>query len=401
MMARIWGRRLPPECVQCGKSALGVCPHHMGEGRNPHTSRRLVRGLRRLLPIDGALPDGRSLPPDVVILVPTLRCNLKCPYCFQRNESSPAWRPQQEDILSLAEWQAVIAEIKPLGLHVIVMGGELFLYPEALELLRSVKAAGLPLTVITNGTALPRVAAELVGMGLNRLIVSLDGPPEVHNVVRGHPRSYELATEGIARVIAERGICPSPFVQVSCAISVHTQTHLQAFVEAVGPLGVDRIVFNNLIYATPEQVAAQSEALRAVFNVQQYSEALDNGAQIGVDPALIRREMSVIRAGPWAERIIVAPPGVEQHLEAYYAPHAPPFSNQFCTAIYRELWVLPNGDVGACVHITELFVGNVREGGAMAAWNNPRFRRFRQHLAQGLLPACVRCEKLNYEKPPQ
>jgi hypothetical protein len=117
MMARIWGRRLPPECVQCGKSALGVCPHHMGEGRNSHTSRRLVRGLRRLLPIDGALPDGRSLPPDVVILVPTLRCNLKCPYCFQRNESSPAWRPQQEDRLSLAEWQAVIAEIKPLGPH--------------------------------------------------------------------------------------------------------------------------------------------------------------------------------------------------------------------------------------------------------------------------------------------
>jgi MoaA/NifB/PqqE/SkfB family radical SAM enzyme len=109
-------------------------------------------------------------------------------------------------------------------------------------------------------------------MGLNRLIVSLDGPPEVHNVIRGHPHGYELATEGITRVIAERGVCPSPFVQVSCAISVHTQAHLQAFVEAVGSLGVDRIVFNNLIYATSEQVAAQGEALRAVFNVQQYSE---------------------------------------------------------------------------------------------------------------------------------
>jgi radical SAM protein with 4Fe4S-binding SPASM domain len=401
MMARIRSRRLPSECVQCGKAALGICPHHMGERRDPHTSRRLVRGLRKLLPIDGRLPDGASLPPDVIVLVPTLCCNLKCPYCFQRDEGNPARRTQQECNLNLAEWQAVIDEIKPLGLPVIVMGGELFVYPEALELLRLVKAAELSLTIITNGIALPRVAAELVGIGLNRLIVSIDGPPEVHNSVRGHPRAYELATEGIARVVAERGVCPSPFVQVSCAISVYTQAYLKAFVEAVGPLRVDRIVFNNLIYATAEQVAAQGEALRARFNIQEYNEALDNGAQLGVDPALIRREMSAIRAGPWAERVFVAPPGVEQHLEAYYAPHAPPFSDQFCTAIYRELWVLPNGDVGACVHITELSMGNVRKDGVMAAWNSPRYRRFRQHLAQGLLPACVRCEKLRYDRPPQ
>jgi MoaA/NifB/PqqE/SkfB family radical SAM enzyme len=252
-MARILSKRLPPECVQCGKAASGDCPHHIGERRNRHVSRQLVRGLRKLLPIDGALPEGRSLPPDVVILVPTLRCNLRCPYCFQRDESGPAWRPQQEDRLSLTEWQAVIDEINPLGLHVIVMGGELFLYPEALELLRSVKAADLPLTIITNGIALPRVAAELVDMGLNRLIVSLDGPPEVHNVIRGHPRGYELASEGIRRVVAERGICPSPFVQVSCAISVYTQAHLNTFVEAVGPLGVGRIVFNNLTRTSRNQ----------------------------------------------------------------------------------------------------------------------------------------------------
>ncbi|MGA9347697.1 MAG: radical SAM protein [Anaerolineae bacterium] len=363
-------------------------------------SRRLVRGLRKLLPIDGALPEGRSLPPGVVVLVPTLRCNLSCLYCFQRDESGPAWRPHQEGSLSLAEWQAVINEIKPLGLHVIVMGGELFLYPEALELLRSVKAADLPLTIITNGIALPRVAAELVDMGLNRLIVSIDGPPEVHNVIRGHPRGYELATEGIRRVVAERGICPSPFVQVSCAISAYTQAHLKAFVEAVGPLGVDRIVFNNLIYATAGQVDTQSEVLHASFNAQWYGKALNNRAQLGVNPALIRREMSAIRAGPWADRVVVAPPGVEQYLEAYYVPHAPPFSDQFCTAIYRELWVLPNGDVGACVHIPELSMGNVREDGVMAAWNSLHYRRFRQHLAQGLLPACVRCEKLNYNHPP-
>jgi sulfatase maturation enzyme AslB (radical SAM superfamily) len=211
MTARISAKHLPPECIQCGKAISGTCPHHMGEQRNippSHRLLRVLRPLRKLLPIDGALPGGCSLLPDVVVMLPTLSCNLNCPYCFQRVENRAAWRSRPEGDLSLIEWQAVIDEVKSVGLPVIVMGGELFLYAHALELLRRIKAADLPLTVITNGTALPRVAAELVSIGLNRLIVSLDGPPEVHNIVRGHPRGFELATEGIVRVVAERGVCP-------------------------------------------------------------------------------------------------------------------------------------------------------------------------------------------------
>jgi sulfatase maturation enzyme AslB (radical SAM superfamily) len=50
----------------------------------------LLRALRTLLPLDGALPDGQALPPDIVVLMPTLRCNLHCPYCFQRDETGLA-----------------------------------------------------------------------------------------------------------------------------------------------------------------------------------------------------------------------------------------------------------------------------------------------------------------------
>jgi MoaA/NifB/PqqE/SkfB family radical SAM enzyme len=270
-----------------------------------------------------------------------------------------------------------------------------------MKLLRAVKRARLPLTIITNGTALPRVAAELLEIGLDRLIVSLDGPPEVHNAVRGHPRSYQLAAEGIARVLAGRRSAQQPFVQVSCALSVYTQAHLAAFVSAVGRLEVDRIVLNGLIYASAEQAAAQRAALAAAFGVEQCrADVLDNGAQSGVDVPLVCRELAAIRAGPWSDRVIVAPPGVEQHLAAYYAPDAPPFRGQRCTAIHRELWVLPNGDVGACAYIADLAMGNVRTGGVLAAWNSPLYRRFRERLGAGLLPACARCSKLSFVQPP-
>jgi MoaA/NifB/PqqE/SkfB family radical SAM enzyme len=361
----------------------------------------LLRALRTMLPLDGALADGRALPPDLVIMLPTLRCNLHCPYCFQRDDSGLAWQPDDQDELRLDEWLAVIADLRPLGPHVIVLGGELFLYRDALKLLRAVKEAGLPLTVITNGIALPRVAGELLQIGLDRLIVSLDGPLEVHNSVRGHRRGYQLAIEGITRVLKGRSITRKPFVQASCAISVYTQAHLAEFVRQIGPIGVDQIALNGLIFASAEQAEAQRSALQLAFGVEQCSaEVLDNGAQQGVDVAVLRRELAEIRSGPWSNKVIVAPPGVEQHLEAYFAPTAPPFRDQRCTAIHRELWVLPNGDIGACGYIADLSMGNVREGGLLLAWNSQPYRHFRRRLAEGLLPACTRCSKLNFEHPP-
>lgn len=391
---------LPPECIECGRAASGTCPYHMGQQRKASPWPRLLRGGRRLLPIDGLLPAGYSLPPDVVVMLPTLRCDQTCPYCFQRSAHGIAAPAHCLNELGLADWKAIIAQVRPLKSHVIVMGGELFLYPRALELLAAIRDADLPLTVITNGMALPDVATELANLGLQRLIVSIDGPPAVNNRLRGHRQGFQRAAQGIDRVIAQRGVCPSPLVQVSCTISVHTQRHLRSFVQHMGPSGVDVIVLNNLIYATPTQVQAQGQALRQGWAAAQCNTALNHGAVLGIDPTILQHELVAIRDGPWSERVLVAPPGSENHFRSYYAPHAPPFAGQRCTAIYRELWVLPNGDVAACGLINAVTMGNILESGLMAVWNGRSFRRFRQLLAQGLLPACVRCPKLSYHHPP-
>jgi radical SAM protein with 4Fe4S-binding SPASM domain len=372
----------------------------MGEPRKANPWPRLLRGGRKLLPIDGLLPLGYSLPPDVVLMLPTLRCDQTCPYCFQRSADGIAAPVHCLDELGLADWKAIIAQVRPLGSQVIVMGGELFLYPRALELLAAIRDADLPLTVITNGMALPGVAAELGNLGLNRLIVSIDGPAAVNNRLRGHPQGFQRAAQGIDRVIAQRGVCPSPLVQVSCTISVHTQRHLRSFVEHVSPLGVDVIVLNNLIYATSTQVQAQGEVLGQGWGTVQCNTALNHRAELGIDPTILQDELAAIRDGPWSDRVLVAPPGSENHFESYYAPHAPPFALQRCTAVFRELWVLPNGDVAACGLINGVTMGNVLDDGLMAVWNGSPFRRFRQLLAQGLLPACVRCPKLSYHHPP-
>jgi radical SAM protein with 4Fe4S-binding SPASM domain len=218
--------------------------------------------------------------------------------------------------------------------------------------------------------------------------------------VRGHPRGYELAVDGIARVLAGRCSKRQPFVQVSCALTSQTQANLIHFVELMGELGVDRILFNGLIYATNDQIEAQQEILRVLYGVSHCeAEALNTSEQHHLDVSLLQQQIEAIQAGPWRDRVVFSPPGMVEHLADFYAPGAEAFPGQQCTAVHRELWVLPNGDVGACVHINEIKMGNVRAEGIRSAWNSPAFRQFRQQLGRQLLPICARCEKLSYRQP--
>ncbi len=395
-------QQVPPECVDCAESESDLCPRLQDSRRPRRLVARLLRAARKKWPvIDGAVELRYSLPPDVATFVPTWDCNLRCPYCFQRDLDSPTQRQQRSEQMSLADWTRVIDELKPLGIPIIVMGGEWSLFRDALGLLEAIKRAGLALTLITNGTGLPALAEQLVRLRIDRVIVSVDGPAHIHNAIRGHPQAYDLAVAGIERVIASRGQCPSPIIQVSCTVSAYTQAHLREFVGAMAALGVDLIAFNNLIYATAEQVSASLALLQAVFSVHSSTvSALAHQKQVGIDATMVEQEMAAIRRGPWSTRTVMLPPGSEQHLAAYYAPGAPFFRNQRCGVIHRELWILPNGDVSACSLMTELRTGNVLESGVMVIWNGRACRELREYLTKGLMPACARCPKLAYHRPP-
>jgi MoaA/NifB/PqqE/SkfB family radical SAM enzyme len=354
----------------------------------PRTARGFVRRhARKLLRLDGRLPSGYSLAPDHVYLVPTLRCDLRCPYCFQRD------MPHSPETLDLEGWQNVIAQIRPFGSTVVIMGGELFLYRPVMDLLRAVKEAGLPLVIITNGTLLAKRADELLALGLDGLYVSIDGPPEVHNAVRGHPRGYELATKGVAKILAGRGRSRRPYVQVFTTISGYTVGHLRRHAQDMMRLGVDRLVLNALVYFPPDEVRAQAEALRVRFGADTLScPAIDDAETPNVDPDALRRELETIAAVVPRNRFAIDPPDLGRRPEVYVGAGTGPFRTRGCVSAYRDMWIYPTGDVSACVRMNELVMGNVRSESLAAIWNGPTYRRFRDRLrTRGHMPVCGRC----------
>lgn len=106
----------------------------------------------------------------------TDRCTRKCRYCDLTNE------PETE--LEPADARRLLREMIAAGTRwVNWTGGEPLLRPDLIALVREGAAAGLAVSVNTNGDPLPAVVAELPAG--TRIGLSLDGPEAVQDAIRG------------------------------------------------------------------------------------------------------------------------------------------------------------------------------------------------------------------------
>ena len=64
------------------------------------------------------------------------------------------------------------------------------LYPRLIDLINYIHSRRMQAWVTTNGFLLPQLADKLLEAKLDRLDVSIDGPPQVHNKIR----EYRMAS---------------------------------------------------------------------------------------------------------------------------------------------------------------------------------------------------------------
>jgi MoaA/NifB/PqqE/SkfB family radical SAM enzyme len=92
----------------------------------------------------------------------------------------------------------VVDEVYKYGASLIIRGGELFLYPRIIELLAYIKSKSMPLSIETNGVLLKKYAEALVKLKVDNLLISLDGPEDIHDYVRG-VKGHSPESERVSR----------------------------------------------------------------------------------------------------------------------------------------------------------------------------------------------------------
>ena len=262
-----------------------------------------------------AVPHAPPLIPSLRYLLVHLtdRCTLRCKHCFIG--------PQTGTDLPFAEIVRLADEFAALqGLRFIVSGGEPLMHRHFWKLNERLPAYPFRSILLTNGTLLDRAAART--LCFHEVQVSLDGPQDAHDLLRGKG-SFRRALAAL-RHLAEAGV-PISVASVVFAGNVERFDELQTILEEF-PLRSWSIDVPCLAGAMADNPALLPDPVRAAVLIGRSF----GGGFYG-------------SSGGWA---------CGAHLAA----------------------VMADGTIDKCGYFTGLRSGNVREELA-AAWTNlPRWR---------------------------
>lgn len=141
--------------------------------------------------------------PLYVVWELTLRCDLACRHCGSR-----AGLPREAE-LTLTEALDVVRQLAELGTReVAFIGGEAYLNPDWLTIVRAVTDAGIRATMTTGARALDAsLARRAAAAGLQAVSVSVDGLEATHDHLRAVKGSYKAALAAIGH-IGDAGMRP-------------------------------------------------------------------------------------------------------------------------------------------------------------------------------------------------
>ena len=352
--------------------------------------------------LDRRFRDGLSGSPVSLNLHLTRRCNLKCVMCEQhRHAPGPTglswYDPLRE--LPLSTWVGLLDQVAAFRPRLYLTGGEPTLYPHFAAFLTEAKQRGFVVHIQTNGTLLDRVADTLVAEGVELVTVSLDGPLEVHDAIRGQAGAFRKTCEGIKALAAarDRQRSPGPIILINCVISKASLPTLAQMVPLAHELGADVLQIQHTIFNTAANVQRHNLALSPDFAARtkldltspsipegEYYESKITPADL---PGLLDQFREARRLAKNRLKLLFLPNLPRDLLGPYYLDLTHPFP-QVCKSPWKVCRILPDGTVSPCLH---LVAGNIATQTFPEIWNGPRMRRFRQIISRRLFPGCARC----------
>lgn len=334
--------------------------------------------------------------PDWIILGVNNICNLHCKMCdvgtvykesnfyYHLMESKPLNMPLDLVKLTIDQTAKFFPKTK-LGYAFT----EPMIYPHLTESLHYANEKNIYTTLTTNGLNLEKFTDDLCNAGLNEIFISLDGPPEIHNTIRGHRRSFESAFAGIKKILENKN---KPEVSVYCTITQWNMNHLAEFAEIFRDLGIKEIGFMHTNYTTDEIVNLHNEKFGNSYPAQCSSmKSIDLPE---MNTGILYDEIQKLKRSPYPFKLTFSPElGTVEELDTFYF-HPEIKIGKVCNDVFRNIMVKSDGTVipshGRCYKVN---AGNIYNNTLKEIWNSESISDFRKTLMSegGLLPACSRC----------
>lgn len=362
---------------------------------NPNYITRILKNkLRSVSKIDYTYLEGKSFLPNTVVLIPTYRCNLRCSMCFIYKGGKSHISNRKE--LDFKSWQKIIDDMTSFNPHFYIIGGEPLIYKNTLDIIKYVKDKGCYCSVNTNGILLTQYSEKLLQTGIDKITVSVDGPEEIYNIIRGN--HFNEMMDGLISLVRNKTILKrfKPLIGINCVISSCNYKYLEKVVEIGKETGVDFVNFQHLQFSDEVRINQHNNLFKKSFGIdtKEMNGFLDETVT-EIDTDYLTKIIDKMKKYKNCLHIEITP--AIGDVDKYYNDLNFKFNNNYCIAPWTVTRVLPNGDVCVCFGHPDYVIGNLKKDSFTNIWNNNQYIDFRQKLKKhGLFPSCVRCCRREY-----
>lgn len=275
----------------------------------------------------------------------TERCNLRCSHCYQSGRGT--------DELSFDEIKEVTAEVSDMleawsemyemafSPSFNITGGEPFLRKDLFDILDHLGGRGFDLYLLTNGTLVDRErAARLATAGVKGVQVSIEGPEEIHDEIRGKG-SFASSLRGILFLLDE-----GMMVTLNATLSEINVDHLPEMVSLASSIGAQRLGFSRLV-PSGRGVGLIEKMIEGAKVKKIYEEIFSMKAE----------NLRIVTGDPVASQMTAEPEEGDRG----------EIPSGGCAAGVSGLTLLPDGTITPCRRLP-IPIGNVRRDSLREVW---------------------------------
>jgi MoaA/NifB/PqqE/SkfB family radical SAM enzyme len=367
------------------------------------------QSLQRLLRTVGGIsrakrePDNvASIPLDIGVEL-TNWCNMRCRHCFLWNDEGLYRHGEAHRRKIELDWsviEKILNESRPTKSSLFFWGTEPLLYSHW-DLLADRLEADQRWTVIcTNGTLVEKRMDSLLKISQNLAIVlSIDGPREEHDAIRG-VGAFDRLMKTIARLneLKRSG-------EYHGLITLHSVLHeglvpkLYDFAVDCEALDIDSLYVGFPWFINTEVAARMDDIVSEHFG---FLDARPGGKTWSWHTYLhhlspeclpeLRDQLQRIRERTWGMRFRFQPAIEDDELDDFISGSDRPVQGRTqCLAVSNRLDVRCTGKVTSCQCFPELEVGDLNHQGMLEVWHGRKFGGVRGVVNKGLLPVCSKC----------
>lgn len=328
---------------------------------------------------------GRFPMPEDVQFEITMRCNLNCGMCHQKQR-----RSYSQGDLATADIRKIIDNLGGARIRrVKLIGGEIFLRKDILEIISYLGQRRIGVSITTNGTLLDD--SILIGLGgcpnLLGMVFSIDGLEARHDSIRRLDGCFRRTVRNMRA--AARFL---PLTKVTCVLQEDNLKDAEQMISSAKEWKADIMAFLLESFSTEQDIEATKNMLHGFGSVDFFTSPSSRDHYGFSSEELLDVSLRIKRAAAGAGVIsYLGPPAAALHPQSFYSGNVLTRNDNVTCGYLNKLIITESGDVLACPFINLQF-GNLLRQGIEEIWNSEKIRTYRElFVTGGPFPICRRC----------